>query len=99
MDPKVQIVLIIALAVVVVLIVFRRRLSKFIFKADSKGINAELNAMPPAAIGQGKQEGIIISENKQIGRDNKIRVSKTDAVQITDNKQKGDGQEIDVSGK
>jgi hypothetical protein len=97
MDPKVQIVVIIAVAVVVVLLFYRNHLSKFKLKASEKGIETELDTDKGKT--QGKDEGIIISGNKQIGKDNKIKVSNIDKAKITENTQKGDQQEIDISGK
>jgi hypothetical protein len=97
MNPKVQIVLIIAAAVVIVLIIYKNRLSKFKLKANEKGVETELNADDGKT--QGNNDGIVISGNKQIGKDNKIKVSSLNKAKIDKNTQKGDRQEIDVSGK
>ena len=47
MSDTAIIVLIVAAAVIVALFIFRRQLSKFIFKASREGLEAELTTHPP----------------------------------------------------
>lgn len=100
MTDTVLIVLIIALAVIVVLLFFRNQLSRFLFKANREGIEAELQTHKPvpgatsstATSGAG---GVAIRGNKQVGEGNAIDVGR-DNVVVEDNVQRGKDQKIQV---
>lgn len=85
MSDQVIIVLIIALAVVIVLVVFRKRLSRFVFK--TKGINASLETQ--------RSTGVIISKTSQKGKGHEINVER-DNVNISDHKQNGEDHTLSV---
>ena len=94
MSDTVLVVLIIAITVIVVLILFRKQLSRFFIRANKEGVEAELQTHEqekPA----GEKAGVSISGNKQIGRDNVIDVGR-DNVEVEDNLQLGEGQQIKV---
>lgn len=104
MSDTVLIVLIIAITVLVVLIIFRRQLSRFLFKANREGIEAELETHKPAAPKglttpspnqPGDRPSTTISGNWQIGSGNMIHVDRGD-VAVEDNVQLGSDQEIKV---
>ena len=85
MSDQVMIVLIVALAVVIVLVVFRDKLSRFVFKA--KGINAHLETHT--------NSGVKISKTSQKGKGHEINVER-DNVDISDHKQDGEDHKLTV---
>jgi len=96
MSDTVLIVLIVAVAVIVVLLIFRKQVSRFFIKAGKEGVEADLTTREPAAIAEtstGSSPSVVISGNKQIGKENKIDVGRSD-VAVQDNLQLGEGQEI-----
>ena len=92
MSDTVLTVLIVALAVVVVLYLFRGQLRRFLFKANREGIEAELTTRAEAGR-QGRQDGINISRSKQIGKGNVIEIGRRD-VNVEDALQLGEDQKI-----
>jgi len=104
MNDTVLIVLIITIGVIVILLLFRNQLSRFLFKANREGIEAEMEthntregkaaaaASPAATSGA---ESVTISRNKQVGRDNVIDVGRAN-VAVEENLQRGENQEITV---
>jgi hypothetical protein len=98
MNDTVWIVLIVALAVVVVLFIFRSSLSSFFLKANKEGLEAKLQTHEPAdnqANPAPSSSGVTISGNRQLGDRNKIVVER-DQVNVRDNVQTGRRQEIEV---
>jgi len=101
MSDTVLITLILAVTIVVVLVIFRRQLSRFLFKANRDGVEAEMETHEPAKDeaqtkpNANASAGVTISNNRQVGRGNKIDVGQSD-VAVTDNLQLGEGQEINV---
>jgi len=100
MDNTTWIVLIVALTVILVLIIFRRTLSKFFLKANRDGVEAGLETREPTSTPFQPGEtnpahSVNISNNKQIGANNKISVARSD-VNVSDNTQAGQKQSIDV---
>lgn len=104
MSDTVIIALIIAVVILAALIIFRKQLSRFFFKAGKDGIETGLEtragssaagaaAPPPAAAGE--HTSVTISGNRQIGKEQKIDVGRSD-VAVTDNFQLGEGQQITV---
>jgi hypothetical protein len=98
MSDTVLIVLIIAVVVVVVLLIFRKQVSRFFIKASKDGVEADLTTREPAApstTASGNPASVVISGNKQIGKEQKIDVARPD-VAVQDNLQLGYDQEIKV---
>lgn len=94
MSDTVLVVLIIAVAIVIVLLVFREQLSRFIFKANKEGIEAQLDTRQEQdAAKPRRQAGVTISKNKQFGKGNVIDVGRND-VDVEDNTQLGEDQKI-----
>lgn len=100
MSDPVRIALIVAAVVVIALIIFRRQLSSFWFKADEGGIEGELKTHNRAAASGGaspagrlKSASINIKGNSLIGSRNKIEVEGAD-VNVEENTQLGADQEI-----
>ncbi len=103
MNDTVLIVLIISIAVIVVLYMFRRQLSNFAIKATKGGVEAQLSTHQPDAPDQPPPDpppspGVVISGNIQRGRDHKIQVRR-DNVQVRENLQEGRGQEISADAE
>lgn len=93
-ENTVLIVAVVAIAVIVVLLMFRERLRSFGFKAGKNGVEANLETSQQAK-SQTKQTGgsITISGNKQIGKGNQIDVGRSN-VNVVKNLQKGENQRI-----
>lgn len=100
MSDTVLIVLIVTIAVIVVLLIFRKQVSRFFIKASKEGVEADLTTREPvpAATSTTSSEtrpSVVISGNKQIGKEQEIDVGRAD-VAVKDNLQLGEGQEIKV---
>lgn len=101
MDNAIWIVLIVAVAVIVVLFMFRRDIRKFFLKASRDGVEAGLETrdpgqvFPPGGVPTGRAPGVTIKGNKQIGTKNEISVSRS-SVNVEDNTQLGRDQSIEV---
>ena len=97
MSDTVLTVLIVAIAIIVVLFMFRERLRNFIFKANKDGVeaNLETNQQDKTLGNQGRQPSVNISGNRQIGKGNRIDVGRSN-VNVEKNLQKGDDEEIVV---
>lgn len=96
MSDSVWIVLIIAGAVVLVLFLFRKQLSSFLFKANKEGVEAELKTRKQEmdrSAKTGRGAGVTIRVNKQIGKGNVIDVG-TPKTDVEDNLQLGNDQKI-----
>ena len=95
MSDTVLVVLIITVAVVIVLYVFRNQLSRFFIKANQEGIEAELQTRDSSSAGggaggsTGKSAGVNISRNVQAGKGNVIEVGRSNA-NVSENKQLGE---------
>jgi hypothetical protein len=89
MNETVQMALIVAIAVVIVMVIFRQRLSSFLFKATRKGVEAKLHAGSTS-------DGINISGNVQKGQRQVIDVSRNN-VNVEKNVQLGKDQTIIVA--
>lgn len=104
MDTTIWIALIVAVAVIVVLFMFRRNIRKFFVKASRNGIEAGLETRdpsqspPPAEIAPVHPYGVNIKGNTQAGSGNKISVGQSN-VNVEDNTQVGRDQSIEVKGK
>jgi hypothetical protein len=107
MSDNVLMVLIVAAAVVVVLFIFRDRLTGFRLKANQTGVETELTAqererarpVEKAGDGLSPQAGVDVSENVQVGERQEIRVRKSglwDRIRVRGNKQLGRDQKISV---
>jgi hypothetical protein len=100
MNDTVLIVAIVAAAVVIVLYVFRRQLSEFVFKATRSGVEAQLKTHAPdagASTGEpAPTRSTVVSGNRLVGRRNTIDVEGRDA-EVSDNTLAGSDQGIDVS--
>jgi preprotein translocase subunit SecF len=86
MSDTVLVVLIMAVAIVVVLIVFRRRVSHFLFRADQQGVAAEMRTREDkatAADGQmdktsrRRPADVTVRGVRQAGAGNEVEVSTT----------------------
>lgn len=103
MNDTVLIVLIIAIVVVVILVLYRDRLSRFFIKGNRDGIEAEMETRKPTTVKiaeegastTGSQATVVISGNKQVGKQNTIDVGR-DKVNVQDNVQLGQEQGIVV---
>lgn len=99
MSETVQIILIVAIALIIVLFIFRRQLSNFRFKGGKDGVDMQLkthkNSTESAKTTSSgnKPASINISGNKLWGRKNKIDVQ-TNNTSVNDNSVIGDEQEI-----
>ena len=90
MSDTVLIVLIIA--IVVVLYMFRRQLKSFFIKADKSGIKAKLETRESdTTVGRGAD--VNISGSRQIGKGNVIEVGRSN-VNVEDTTQLGQDQKI-----
>lgn len=102
MSETVQIILIVAAAVLVVLFLFRNQLKDFIFKAGPQGLETHLSTREPqpgaeqAAPSPGQRPSVVVRGNVQSGQDHEIRVRRSD-VEVSDNLQEGARDEIDVA--
>jgi hypothetical protein len=103
MSDPVRIALIVAAAVVIALIIFRRQLSSFLFKATKDGIEAELktHTQSPSGsagdspAGRPKSASVNIKRNRLFGWGNRIDVERDD-VNVEENTQLGGNQELTV---
>jgi hypothetical protein len=104
MSDAVLIVLIVSVTLVATPIIFRRQLSRFLFKASKTGIEAELETREIPERGRkevsstsatSRPTAVSINGNKLIGVRNAIEADGTD-VAITDNLQAGSDQKIGV---
>ena len=101
MDNTTWIVLIVAVAIIVVLFMFRRDIRKFFVKASRDGVEAGLETRdpgqspPPVATPPGHPRSVNIKGNTQAGSGNKISVAQPN-VNVEDNKQLGRDQSIEV---
>jgi len=105
MSDTVWVVLIISITIVVILFLFRRQLSDFIFKANKEGVEARLkthrqvgvpNPDQPT-IGIDKPHSVNISKNRLWGKKNKIDVNQS--ANVSDNQLIGQDQEIRIGPK
>jgi len=102
MSDTVWIVLIVAIVILIVLYLFRSRLSRFVVKASKGGIEADLQtrdssqASEVAGSASDKQASVNISGNRQIGRRNVIEVGRGN-INIAGNTQLGEDQKITTS--
>ncbi len=87
MSDTVLITLIIAIAVVIILFIFKDRLSAFNLTANKRGLKGNVKNYPPS--------GVTISGVVQKGNKDKISVSQNDAT-VTNTKQLGDEDEINI---
>lgn len=95
MSDTVLTVLIVAIAVIGVLYMFRRQLSTFLFKASKDGLEAELMTRDPGETKTEDSHRVQISRNKLVGNDNQIEVGRED-VGVEDNLLLGQKQKIEV---
>ena len=95
MTERVWTFLIVAIAVVAVVFLLRKQLSRLIFKGG--GIEAEVATHNPltSADAQQSQASVNISGNKLFGKRQAIEVDRSDT-NVSDNKLKGEDQEIHV---
>jgi hypothetical protein len=98
MSDPVLITLIVAIAVIVVLILFRRQLSDFLFKANKEGVEAHLKTHDPQDSQSAHSHGVQIRRNRLVGRDNEIEVQQED-VGVDENLVLGKEQKIQVKSK
>lgn len=87
MSDTVLITLIIAIAVVIILFIFRDKLSAFNLTANKRGLKGNLKNYPPPS-------GVTVSGNVQQGDNHEINVGRDDAT-VIDNIQ--DGRENTIS--
>ena len=95
MSDTVLVVLIVAATVIVVLYMFRRQLSAFLFKANKDGLEAELKTHAPDETKTGDSHGVQISGNRLVGKENEIEIGRDD-VGVDDNILLGKKQKIQV---
>lgn len=98
MSEKVMIASIVGAVVIIVLLMFRRQLKHFLFKAGKDGLEAQLDTHDqPTGGGSGAAgaSGVHIDDNSQLGSDNLIDVGREDA-SINRNKLWGKGNKIVV---
>lgn len=103
MSDNVQIILIISVALIIVLFIFRRQLSDFRFKGGKDGVDMQLKTKKTETNSSANQSekmssGTSISGNKLWGRKNKIDVQANNA-SVDDNQLIGEEQEISVRPK
>jgi preprotein translocase subunit SecF len=94
MTERVWIFLIVAIAIIVVVFLLRRKLSRLLFKGG--GIEAEVathNPLVPADAQPSRQASVTISANKLTGKRQRIEVDRNDT-NVSGNKLKGEDQEI-----
>ncbi|MFP4395335.1 MAG: hypothetical protein ACLFTI_08740 [Anaerolineales bacterium] len=103
MSDPVMITLIIAVALLIVLFIFRRQLKDFIFSiSKEQGINTEIHTHDPPSTSTGAPgappptRGVSVSGNVLRGRDNTLDVEHDDAT-VDDNKLRGKGQTLSVA--
>jgi hypothetical protein len=97
-SETVWIVLIIAVAVIVVLYMFRGALASFFLKATQEGFEAglETREQPPSDDqAEHSPADVNVSDTWQIGRKNKIAVGRSDT-NVSKSRQIGEEQEITV---
>ena len=95
MSDQVQIVLIIAVALLIVLFIFRRQLSDFRFKGGKEGLDMQLTTHKPPTELEKKSTGVNVRGNKLWGRRNKIDVQ-TGKSSVEENEMIGADQQINV---
>ncbi len=102
MSNTAQIALIVAVAVVIVLYLFRRQLAEFMLKFNKDGLETKLTTREPAtpkpippATPAPASRPIVIKGNVQEGADHVIDVRRG-GVEVIENLQDGDHQEIVV---
>ncbi len=103
MSDTVLIALIVAVAVGVVLYIFRGQLSKFVLKFGKEGLETELTTHSPqdtsapsqAVSSAAPRPSVIVRGNIQEGADHVIDVRR-DNVEVIENLQEGERQEISV---
>ena len=101
MSDNVMIVLVIAIALIVILFIFRKQLSNFHFRGGRDGVDMELKTRKEtstAASAQSgrKSSGTSVSRNTLWGRKNKINVQNSGKASVDENKVVGEEQEINV---
>jgi hypothetical protein len=102
MSDAVQIVLVIAVAILVVLLIFRKQLSNFQFKGGKNGVEMQLKTHKEAKSttslqSDGRSGGVSVSRNKLWGRKNKIDIrSGSRNISADDNQMLGEEQDITV---
>lgn len=106
MTETLWIVLILAAVVIVILVIFRKQLSRFIFRIGREGLDTELETHPPArnpreqpevpVAGSSPARGVSISRNWVWGRRNRISVRHSSA-EVEGNRIIGVDQDLTVS--
>jgi len=94
MTERVWILLIVAISIMVVVFLLRKKLSRLLFKGG--GIEAEVtthNPLGSADAQPSSQASVTISANKLIGKRQGIEVDRSDT-NVSGNKLKGEEQEI-----
>lgn len=94
-ENTVLIVAVVAIAVIVVLLMFRERLRSFGFKAGKDGLEANLETSQQGKSQGSRSRSVEISGNKQIGKGNEIDVGRSN-VNVEENLQRGNNQKIVV---
>ncbi len=101
MSNTAQIALIVTVAVVIVLYIFRRQLAEFMLKFNKDGLETKLTThapdapKPAPAAPAPASRPVVIKGNVQEGADHVIDVRRGD-VEVIENLQDGDRQEIVV---
>lgn len=91
----------IVVAVLIILWIYRDRLKLFVFKINREGVSTELEAHKPASPLRAKsaapepRSSVEISGNQQKGTGNQINVGRGDT-RVRDNTQTGKDNKIDV---
>ena len=93
MSERIWIIVVVTFGVVLTLYIFRHKLSRFKFGANSDGVNAELETHQSTGSADGKKASVRVQGNTQVGRRNIIDV-KRDDVEIKKNRQLGEEQKI-----
>jgi hypothetical protein len=96
MSDTVLITLIVAISIVIVLLLFRKQLSRFLFKASREGVEAQLETRDSTATPgsaqpiekPAKSASINIVGNRQLGKGNTVDVERSN-VNVTGNTQEG----------
>lgn len=101
MSDNVLIVLIVAIALIIVLFIFRKQLSNFRFRGGKEGVDMEIKTRKETVTNGSSQSRrnsnrTSVSRNKLWGRGNKINVQKDGNVTVDDNQLVGEDQGIDV---
>ncbi len=94
MSDSVLITLIIAAAVIIILVLFRERLSAFLFKASSEGLEAELRTGDDSPSAESRP-GVSVRGAKMVGSKQEISVRGNDA-EVRDTRFVGKNQRISV---